>query len=75
MSTLLTLADDFRTIGWVNEYPLPKLIHEEKAAIEPGIYQEPQGSFEDFIVSSADCVDLAGFEPATPSLQMRCSTK
>ncbi len=30
--------------------------------------------FEDFVVSNSASVDRTGFEPATPSLQMRCST-
>ena len=28
-STMLALADDFRTIDWVNEYPFPSIALEE----------------------------------------------
>lgn len=31
--------------------------------------------FEEFVDSNSDDVDPTGFEPVTPSLQMRCSTK
>lgn len=30
--------------------------------------------FEEFVATNSDDVDRTGFEPATPSLQMRCST-
>ena len=31
--------------------------------------------FEEFVDANSDAVDPCGFEPHTPSLQMRCSTK